>query len=184
MKSARGCRTAERSPKTFWPIVRCFLAAVFLAVALLPVFAAQENRQTTDKPADLKPFVGTWKATFQGQVFAILKLKEERGDLVGTMNNFDVRFDAQGNLTNGTYAIVDLTNTAPADLPLINPHWKAGALIFLVSQKDSYAQPAEWKFVAKNSKEGELTELLDGQLYAPSNGAIKPIRMIRDNPKP
>jgi hypothetical protein len=183
MKPARDRRSARRYADQFL-LVFFALAAAFLAVSALAGAAAQENRQSPDKPADLKPFVGTWKAAFQGQVFAILKLKEERGDLVGTMNNFDVRFDPQGNLTDGTYAIIDLTNTAPADLPLINPHWKAGALIFLVSQKDSYAQPLMWKFVVKNSKEGELTELPNGQLYAPSNGPIKPIRMIRDNPRP
>lgn len=159
------------------------LATAYLAVSTFAAVAAQGNRQSPDKPSDLKRFVGTWKATFQGQVFAILKLKEERGDLVGTMNNFDVRFDAQGNLTDGTYAIIDLTNTAPADLLLINPHWKSGALIFLVSQKDSYAQPLMWKFAVKNPKEGELTELPNGQLYAPSSGAVKPIRMTRDDSK-
>lgn len=183
MKSPRNRRSSKRCVKTFHAAFFA-LAAALLAVSAFAAAAAQGNQQSPDKPADLKPFVGTWKATFRGQVFAILKLKEERGDLVGTMNNFDVRFDAQGNLTDGTYAIIDLTNTAPADLPLISPHWKAGSLIFLVSQKDLYAQPIMWKFAVKNSKEGELTELPNGQLYAPSGGAIKPIRMTRDNPKP
>lgn len=183
MKSPRDCRSAKRSAKIFRAAFFA-LAAAFLAVSAHAAAAAQGNQQSPDKPADLKPFVGTWKATFKGQVFAILKLKEERGDLAGTMNNFDVRFDAQGNLTDGTYAIIDLTNTAPADLPLINPQWKSGALIFLVSQKDSYAQPIMWKFAVNSSKEGELSELPNGQLYAPSNGTIKPIRMARDNSKP
>lgn len=183
MNSPRDCRSTKRGTKILCAAF-FLLAAAFLAVSAFAGAAAQGNRQSLDKSADLKPFVGTWEATFHGHVFAILKLKEEHGDLVGTMNNFDVRFDAQGNLTDGTYAIVDLTNTAPADLPLISPHWKSGALIFLVSQKDSYAQPIMWKFAVKNSKEGELTELPNGQLYAPSSGAIKPIRMIRDNTKP
>src|SRR5580658_2473585 len=55
-----------------------------------------------DAPPDLKAFVGTWKASFHGEVFAILVLREERGSLAGTLNNFDITVDKEGNLSEGT----------------------------------------------------------------------------------
>lgn len=138
--------------------------------------------QTSQRPADaakdsatpdLKAFVGTWKASLNGKVFAVLVLREERGTLAGTLNNFDISVDKDGNLTDGTHA-------DSGEAPLLNARFKSGALDFVVMQKDQYAPSTEWKFVPKSAEEGELTPLLEHQLNAPKDMVVKPIRMVRE----
>ncbi|MGH9562620.1 MAG: hypothetical protein ACRD3S_14300, partial [Terracidiphilus sp.] len=108
----------------------------------------------------------------QGKVFAILVLRDEHGSLQGTLNNFEIAVDKEGNLVDGTH--IDLGVS-----PLISPRFKNGALIFTVAQKDAYAQTTDWSFVVKNRREGELTENLENQLEAPSSMVVKPIPMFR-----
>src|SRR5271154_6013448 len=91
--------------------------------------AGQDAAQTTENPPDLKAFVGTWKATFHGQPLATLILKEQDGKLRGTMNDFDLFFDKEGNLTDDTH--VDF-----GDAQLLNVRFKSGALFFTVIEKD------------------------------------------------
>lgn len=126
---------------------------------------------------DPKSFVGTWKATFNGEVFAILVLREERGSLAGTLNNFDISVDKDGNLKEGTHK-------DSGDAPLLNARFKSGALEFVVMQKDQYAPSTEWKFIPKSANEGELTPLLGHQVNAPKDMVVKPIPMIRERTKP
>jgi hypothetical protein len=161
-----------------------FLAVSFLAIAWLAASApaASARQSGTAQPAkeprpDLKPFLGTWKASFNGQVFAILVVKEDRGDLGGTLNNFDVGRDKNGDLDDDTHIDV-------GDGPILNVHIRSGAVYFVAVQKDQYAPSTEWKFVPKNAQEGELTQLLDGQPYSPNGSVPKPILMLRDHPKP
>jgi hypothetical protein len=124
---------------------------------------------------DLKRFVGTWKASFKGEVFAVLVLREERGSLAGTLNNFDISLDKDGNLSDGTHK-------DSGDAPLLNTRFKSGALEFVVMQKDQYAPSTEWKFIPKSVDEGELTPLLEHQENAPKDMVVKPIRMIHGRP--
>ena len=126
---------------------------------------------------DLKSFVGTWKATFKDQVFATLILKDQNGKLSGTLNNFDVVTDKVGNLTDGTHA-------DDGDAPLLNVHFKSGALYFVVLEKDQYSAGMNWTFIPLNAQEGALTPLLELQDNIPPNVAIKPIRMLRVRTKP
>jgi hypothetical protein len=144
--------------------------------------SAVSAQDATAQPAkeaqpDLKPFLGTWRASIDGKVFAILILKEDRGSLAGDLNNFDLAHDKDGNLTNDTHIDV-------GDGPILNVHLRSGALCFTAIQKDQYAPSTDWKFVPKNAKEGELTEMLDGQPYAENGSVPKPILMLRDHPKP
>ncbi len=162
-----------------------FLGALFLAFgcvgASVPSAQARQSGtapQTKEAKPDLKPFLGTWKGSFGGKVFAILVVKQdERGDIAGTLNNFDVGRDKDGNLDDDTHIDV-------GDGPILNVHLRAGALYFVAIQKDQYAPSTEWKFVPKNESEGELTQLLDGQLYSPNGSIPKPILMLREHPKP
>lgn len=149
-----------------------FAAVLVLALAaVLPAASARQQSNANAQP-DLRSYVGTWKASFQGKVFAILVLRENRGSLQGTLNNFEIAVDKQGDLADGTHIDIGVS-------PLISPRFKNGALIFTVAQKDAYAQMTDWSFVVKNKREGELTENLDNQLEAPMSMIVKPIPMHR-----
>jgi hypothetical protein len=167
------------------PSPRILVREAFFAATLLcfsSVFAApaafpnQAGPSKESKP-DLKAYVGTWKGSFHGEVFAILVLREYKGDLEGTMNNFDIAVDKNGNLTDDTHK-----NSGNA--PLFNVQLKPDGLYFLAPEKDAYSQPTEWKFVPKDSDQGELIVRLDDALNAPPGLVIKPIRMVREHPKP
>jgi hypothetical protein len=85
-------------------LIVCGCAAlVYLLTLRGSSFARQGDKQATDGKPDLKAFVGTWKASYKGDVFATLVLNEERGSLSGTLNNFDLSVDKEGNLTDGTH---------------------------------------------------------------------------------
>ncbi len=161
------------------------LAASFFAFARIaapvPSTLAGQNApvpQTKEAKPDLKPFLGTWKGSFGEKVFAVLVVKQdERGDIAGTLNNFDIGRDKSGNLDDDTHIDV-------GDGPILNVHVRSGALYFVAIQKDQYAPSTEWKFVPKTASEGELTQMLDGQPYSPNGSIPKPILMLRDHPKP
>ncbi len=136
--------------------------------------AQNSSKASKDTTPDLKDFIGTWKAMFHGEVFAILVLREDRGGLAGTLNNFDISVDKEGNLSEGTHA------DPGDDAALLNARFKSGTLLFVVMQKDQYAPSTEWKFVPKSAGEGELTPLVDYQINAPNGVAVKPIRMVRE----
>ena len=93
------------------------------------------------------------------------------------MNNFDVVTDKAGNLIDGTHA-------DDGDAPLLNVHFKSGALYFVVLEKDQYSAGMNWRFTPLNSHEGTLTPLLDLQDNIPPTVAIKPIQMLRVHNKP
>jgi hypothetical protein len=157
----------------------------FLLLFSLPVFAApdlpawanQNAEQAKENAPDLKTFVGTWTANFNGEVFAILVLKEQGGALSGTLNNFDISVDKEGNL-------IEPTHKDQGDAPLLNARLRSGALLFVVMQKDQYAPSTEWRFAPKSADEGELTPMLDHQVNAPKDMIVKPIRMVREHAKP
>jgi hypothetical protein len=146
------------------------LAAIFVA---LPASGRSQTNAAVETSPNLRAYVGAWKASFQGKVFAILVLREKHGSLEGTLNNFEIAVDKQGNLADGTHIDIGVS-------PLISPRFKNGALIFTVAQKDAYSQTTDWSFVVKSSREGELTENLDTQLEAPMSTIVKPIRMFRE----
>jgi len=153
------------------------LCAVGLAAPRSPALAAQSAEQAKETPPDLKTFVGTWKASFNSEILAILVLKEQGGALSGTLNNFDISVDKEGNL-------IDPTHKDQGDAPLLNARFRSGALLFVVMQKDQYAPSTEWKFAPKSADEGELTPILDHQVNAPKDMIVKPIRMVREHAKP
>jgi hypothetical protein len=139
-----------------------------------PSFARQGD---TDAQPHLKAFVGTWNGRYKGDVFATLILKQERGSLSGTLNNFDLSVDKQGNLIDGTHK-------DDGDAPLLNVHFKSGALYFVVLEKDQYRNGMNWKFVPLNAQHGELTPVLDHQEDVPQDLVVKPIPMEREPTKP
>jgi len=156
------------------------LLAVACLCALSLSASTYQNATTPRKEivaADLKSFVGIWKASFKGSVFATLILKEQDGKLSGTLNNFDVVTDKDGNLIEGTHA-------DDGNAPLLNVHFKAGALYFVVLEKDQYSAGMNWKFMPLNAQEGMLTPLLELQDNIPPDVAIKPIQMLRSHTKP
>ncbi len=178
----RNCALKARRRMFSWFVCA---ALISVSISVSAVFAcslashAAQNSSASAKDAtpNLKTFVGTWKATYNGEVFAILVLREERGGLAGTLNNFDISMDKDGNLNEGTHK-------DSGEAPLLNARFKSGALVFVVMQKDQYAPSTEWKFIPKSADEGELTPLLDHQLNAPKDMLVKPIRMVRDRAKP
>ena len=162
--------------------IRTQLSAVLLTFACvvavaLSAFSGQNSAQEGERQPELKAFVGTWKATYKGDVFAILVLKEQSGKLSGTLNNFDISVDKDGNLDDGTHK-------DDGDAPLLNVHFKSGALYFVVLEKDQYRAGMNWKFVPLNAQEGELTPVLEHQEDIPRDTVVKPIRMLRDRSKP
>lgn len=173
------CRHASGARRQTFVFLGCllFLAALGAPALRSAVSANQTTEQAKDIAPDLKAFVGTWKATFNGEVLAVLVLKEQGGALSGTLNNFDISVDKDGNL-------IDPTHRDQGDAPLLNTHFKSGALVFVVMQKDQYAPSTEWKFAPKSADEGELTPVLDHQVNAPKDMIVKPIRMIREHTKP
>jgi hypothetical protein len=175
--ASRSRRTNPRRATRFLSGSLLLFAFVCPAVLPFPVSAGQVSRQSKENLPDLKSFVGTWKASFKCEVFAVLVLAEKDGKLTGTMNNFDVSFDKEGNLADDTHKDV-------GDAPLLNAHFQSGALFFVVMEKDAYHPSATWKFVLKTAEEGELTLLLDNQPEAPQDRVIRPIRMLRDHTKP
>lgn len=152
------------------------LAVACLCALQLSATPRQSAAPAKDAP-DLKSFVGTWKATFKGQVFATLILKEQDGKLSGTLNNFDVVTDKDGNLIEGTHA-------DDGNAPLLNVRFKSRALYFVVLEKDQYSAGMNWKFTPVNAQEGTLTPLLELQDNIPPNVVIKPIQMLRVRAKP
>ncbi len=158
--------------------VRIFTGFMLLArIPAAPIVApASQNPPDAAKDSatsDLKTFVGKWRASLNGEVFAVLVLREERGSLAGTLNNFDISVDKDGNLTDGTHK-------DSGEAPLLNARFKSGALVFVVMQKDQYAPSTEWKFIPKSADEGELTPMLEHQVNAPKDMVVKPIRMVRE----
>lgn len=149
------------------------LVGLFILFAALPSAVRAARQSNSGARPDLRAYIGTWKASFQGKVFAILVLREDRGSLEGTLNNFEIAGDKQGNLRDGTHIDIGVS-------PVISPRFKNGALIFTVAQKDAYAQTTDWSFVVKNKREGELTEILDNQIELPATTVIKPIPMLRE----
>jgi len=160
------------------------LACGWLALLVLACFAAptrpslarQDSKRTDEKQPDLKAFIGTWNAKYKGEVFATLILKEERGRLSGTLNNFDINVDRDGNLIDGTHK-------NDGDAPLLNVHFKSSVLYFIVLEKDQYHDGMTWKFFPVNSREGELTPVRGGQEDALKDSVVKPVRMLREQPK-
>jgi hypothetical protein len=153
------------------------LAIAWFGALCLSASPRQGAAPVKEEAPDLKSFVGTWKATFKGQVFATLILKEQDGKLSGKLNNFDVVTDKDGNLVDGTHA-------DEGDAPLLNVHFKSGALYFVVLEKDQYSAGMNWKFTPLNAQEGALTPLLELQDNIPPNVVIKPIQMLRSHTKP
>ncbi len=153
------------------------LAVACLGALRLSASTRQSTALAKEDAPDLKSFVGTWKATFKGQVFATLVLKEQDGKLSGTLNNFDVVTDKAGNLIDGTHA-------DEGDAPLLNVHFKSGALYFVVLEKDQYSAGMNWKFTPLDAQEGTLTPLLELQDNIPPNVVIKPLQMLRSHIKP
>jgi len=171
-------RNGASAADTALSVLGCllFLASSGLAAPRVPASKGQNAEQPKENSPDLKSFVGTWKGSFNGEVFAILVLKEQGGALSGTLNNFDISVDKDGNLNDGTHK-------DQGDAPLLNARFKSGALMFVVMQKDQYAPSTEWKFIPKSADEGELTKLLDHQVNAPKDMVVKPIRMVREHAK-
>ena len=180
MKLTRGCRIAQRHTRATIVLAASFFAFACIAAPAPSCLAGQSGttQQTKEVKPDLKPFLGTWKGSFRGKIFAILVVKQdERGDIAGTLNNFDVGRDKSGDLDDDTH--IDA-----GDGPILNVHVRSGALYFVAIQKDQYSPSTEWKFVPRNASEGELTQMLDGQPYSPNGSVPKPILMLRDHPTP
>jgi hypothetical protein len=170
-------QTGSRRPSILacaWPM----LIALASCATLAGGFVARQGATAADeKRPDLKSFVGTWNGTFQGQVFATLVLRQEHGSLSGTLNNFDINVDKEGNLIEGTHK-------DDGDAPLLNVHFRSGAVYFTVLEKDQYRDGMSWKFVPINARQGELTPALEYQEDVPKDLVVKPIRMVRALPKP
>jgi hypothetical protein len=158
-------------------LIACSLLLAAIPAAAFSASPAQTSPEQAKESAtpDLKTFVGTWKASLNGEVFAVLVLREERGTLAGTLNNFDIVLDKDGNLGDGTHK-----NSGEA--PLLNARFKSGALEFVVMQKDQYAPSTEWRFQPKSADEGELLPVLDHSQTAAKGQLAKPIRMVREHP--
>lgn len=153
-----------------------FLASLALTAGAFATAAQDGSKPADEKSPDLKAFVGTWTATYKGDAFATLTLKNANGKLTGTLNNFDITTDKEGNLADGTHK-------DDGDAPLLNVRLKDGALYFIVLEKDQYRPGMNWKFAPRTADEGELTPILDEQEDIPQTTVIKPIHMHRSLPK-
>jgi hypothetical protein len=161
--------------KTFCIAGLVGVAAVIVALGNGAAMAQDRSAAQADATPNLKAFVGTWKASFDGEVLAILVLREERGSLAGTLNNFDIVLDKDGNLADGTHK-------DSGEAPLLNARFRSGALEFVVMQKDQYWPSTEWRFLPKSGDEGELTPLVEHSATTAQGPVAKPIRMVREHP--
>lgn len=77
------------------------LASALLAVTAIVVSTyAVQITQPNDRTANLRAFVGTWTAQFQGKSFVTLVMKESGGKLTGTcLHTVSMAEDDQGRLT-------------------------------------------------------------------------------------
>ena len=156
----------------------CATLLALVSASALPraSFARQGLNQSGEKRPEPKAFVGTWTATYNGDVFATLVLREERSTLSGTLNNFDINVDKDGDLIDGTHK-------DDGDAPLLNVHFKSGALYFTVFEKDQYRDGVTWRFLPLNAREGELTPVLEHQEDVPKDYVVRPIHMVREVPR-
>ncbi len=179
----------KQTRRSRWTIASALATAIVLlggallfalagaAAAPRAVSAAKQARPPAERTPDLKMFTGTWKASFQGEVFAILILKEQGGALTGTLNNFDIILDKEGNLAPGTHK-------DQGDAPLLNVRFRSGALYFVAIQKDQYNPSTEWKFVPTTAHQAELTQMIENQPYTTNGVPARPIPMLREHTKP
>ena len=88
MKLTRGSLIAQRHTRATIVLAASFFAFACIAASAPSCLASQSGttQQTKEVKPDLKPFLGTWKGSFGGKVFAILVVKQdERGDIAGTL---------------------------------------------------------------------------------------------------
>ena len=75
------------------------LSAGMVLLACLVSVQAQVQTDSQAKSSDLKPFVGTWKGEYKGQVFAILMLHLDGEKLAGTLSTAEtIHLDSEGNI--------------------------------------------------------------------------------------
>jgi len=72
-------------------------ALLATACALTSAFSLQVATPKADG-GDIRPFVGTWEAKFNGKTFQTLKIQNENGKLAGTANHISIALDNDGNL--------------------------------------------------------------------------------------
>jgi hypothetical protein len=80
-------------------IRRAFTTLCCLAFVTLCCASASAQHFTPATASNAKQFVGTWKATFQGNVFLTLALRIDGNKLVGTMSHADIELNKAGELT-------------------------------------------------------------------------------------
>ena len=81
------------------PFPRYRLSAWTFLLACLVSVQAQVRTNSQAKFSDLKPFVGTWKGEYKGQVFAILILHMDGEKLAGTLSTAEtINLDSDGDI--------------------------------------------------------------------------------------
>lgn len=83
-------RTAERVA------ILAVSAVLMAACALTSAFSLQVASRVSSE--DMRPFVGTWQAKFDGKTFQTIKIENKDGKLAGTANHISIALDPDGNL--------------------------------------------------------------------------------------
>jgi len=92
LKTKSISQTAER----LLALTAC--TALMAACALSSAFSLQVA--PTTRPDDIRPFVGTWEAKFDGKTFQTIKIENKDSKLTGTANHISIALDPDGNLVD------------------------------------------------------------------------------------
>jgi beta-lactamase regulating signal transducer with metallopeptidase domain len=154
-------------------LASCVLfAGTCFAVSSFSVSILQTNQSPSAKDADFRPFRGTWKASFQGEVILIITLKEENGKPFGTSESGFIHMDEKGEITDATSA------EGREKAPLGNLHFQSGAMYFDVP--DSPDPPIKFKLTLRGPNEADAQILPEGLPEEMKKMVFKPIPMVRE----
>jgi bla regulator protein blaR1 len=137
------------------------LVATCLGVSGFSVQVTQPNN--TD--ADLRQFVGSWHAKFEGKTFQTIKLEKQEGKLTGTVSHGEIQSDKDGELTSAEE--IDGSD------PIVEAKLTGGILRVTTKEEDSQ-DTIEFEMKLTDTDQAELRILTP-----PDVPTLKPWRLER-----
>jgi hypothetical protein len=153
-----------------------FLAGTCFAASSFSLSILQTSQGSSAKEADFKFFLGTWKASFKGDVILIITLKEENGKPFGTSESGFVHMDEKGEITEASSA------EGKGKAILGNLHFQSGAMFFEVP--DTPDPPIRFKLTLRGPNAADAQILPDGLPEEMKKMIFKPIPMVRESTEP
>ena len=118
----------------------------------------------------ISEFAGTWQGKFNGNLYVTLKLTKEGDHLTGTITNFDITTDPQGNLTAAT--------VKQGESQVSEARIADGALLVVV--KDSGAKDGDDTDIYRMTLTStDAAEFAPQAAVADGNAVVKPLKLER-----